>query len=89
MRLGVRFDRILARITWIGHSTVLIELDGVRLLTDPVFRPRVLHLRRLGASPPAVDLRFRLARRWHVSDLWLQLYVRHPAVRDPDGHGRA
>jgi L-ascorbate metabolism protein UlaG (beta-lactamase superfamily) len=55
VRLAVRFDRALARITWIGHSTVLIELDGVRLLTDPVFRPRVLHLRRVGASPPAVD----------------------------------
>jgi len=55
VRLRVRFDRTLARITWIGHSTVLIELDGVRLLTDPVFRPRVLHLRRVGASPPAVD----------------------------------
>jgi L-ascorbate metabolism protein UlaG (beta-lactamase superfamily) len=36
------------RITWIGHSTVLIELDGVRLLTDPVLRPRVTHLRRIG-----------------------------------------
>jgi L-ascorbate metabolism protein UlaG (beta-lactamase superfamily) len=36
------------RITWIGHSTVLIELDGVRLLTDPVLRPRVTHLRRVG-----------------------------------------
>jgi L-ascorbate metabolism protein UlaG (beta-lactamase superfamily) len=37
------------RITWIGHSTVLIELDGVRLLTDPVLRPRVTHLRRVGS----------------------------------------
>ncbi len=36
------------RITWIGHSTVLVELDGVRLLTDPVLRPRVTHLRRVG-----------------------------------------
>ena len=36
------------RITWIGHSTVLIEQDGVRLLTDPVLRPRLLHLRRTG-----------------------------------------
>jgi L-ascorbate metabolism protein UlaG (beta-lactamase superfamily) len=35
------------RITWIGHSTVLIELDGLRLLTDPVLRPRVTHLRRV------------------------------------------
>lgn len=35
-----------ARITYVGHATVLVELDGVRLLTDPVLRPRVLHLRR-------------------------------------------
>ncbi len=53
-RLVSRFDPCLARVTWIGHSTVLIELDGVRLLTDPVMRPRVLHLRRVG--PPAGDV---------------------------------
>ncbi|MFH2056928.1 MAG: MBL fold metallo-hydrolase [bacterium] len=23
--------------TWLGHSTVLLEIDGVRILTDPVF----------------------------------------------------
>lgn len=43
-------------ITWIGHSTVLIELDGVRLLTDPVLLDRVGHLRRtvpLDPTPPA------------------------------------
>jgi L-ascorbate metabolism protein UlaG (beta-lactamase superfamily) len=34
------------RLRWLGHSTVLIELDGVRLLTDPLLRRRVLHLRR-------------------------------------------
>lgn len=34
------------RLTWWGHSTALIELDGVRVLTDPVLRSRVLHLRR-------------------------------------------
>jgi L-ascorbate metabolism protein UlaG (beta-lactamase superfamily) len=39
------------RITWLGHSTVLVELDGVRLLTDPVLRARVLHLRRHGPAP--------------------------------------
>jgi L-ascorbate metabolism protein UlaG (beta-lactamase superfamily) len=33
--------------TWVGHSTVLVELDGVRLLTDPLLRVRVAHLRRL------------------------------------------
>lgn len=28
------------RITWLGHSTMLIEADGVRVLTDPVFGNR-------------------------------------------------
>jgi L-ascorbate metabolism protein UlaG (beta-lactamase superfamily) len=33
-------------VCWLGHSTVRFELDGVRLLTDPLLRSRVLHLRR-------------------------------------------
>jgi L-ascorbate metabolism protein UlaG (beta-lactamase superfamily) len=40
------------RITFVGHSTVLIELDGLRLLTDPVLRRRVAHLWR---AAPAID----------------------------------
>lgn len=28
------------RATWLGHSTVLVEIDGVRLLTDPVWGHR-------------------------------------------------
>jgi L-ascorbate metabolism protein UlaG (beta-lactamase superfamily) len=28
------------RATWLGHSTVLIETDGLRVLTDPVWGPR-------------------------------------------------
>jgi L-ascorbate metabolism protein UlaG (beta-lactamase superfamily) len=41
------------RVRWLGHSTVLIELDGVRALTDPLLRKQVLHLRR--AVPLEVD----------------------------------
>lgn len=41
------------RLQWLGHSTTLIELAGVRILTDPVTRRRVAHLRRSAASPPA------------------------------------
>lgn len=28
------------RATWLGHSTVLIEIDGKRIVTDPVWGPR-------------------------------------------------
>jgi len=30
-----------SRATWLGHSTVLLEIDGVRVLTDPVWGERV------------------------------------------------
>jgi L-ascorbate metabolism protein UlaG (beta-lactamase superfamily) len=51
----MRFDAAVVRITWLGHSTVQIELDGVRLLTDPVFRRWLLHMRRVALSPEAVE----------------------------------
>ena len=34
------------RIVFLGHATILIEVGGVRLLTDPLLRARVAHLRR-------------------------------------------
>ena len=37
------------RIVFLGHATVLIEIDGVCLLTDPLLRDRIAHLRRLVA----------------------------------------
>jgi L-ascorbate metabolism protein UlaG (beta-lactamase superfamily) len=39
-------------VRWIGHSTVLVTLDGKRLLTDPLLRRRVAHLRRRVPIPP-------------------------------------
>jgi L-ascorbate metabolism protein UlaG (beta-lactamase superfamily) len=45
-------ERDVQQITWIGHGTVLLELDGVRLLTDPVLRKRVAHLRRVTEDAP-------------------------------------
>jgi L-ascorbate metabolism protein UlaG (beta-lactamase superfamily) len=38
------------RIVYLGHATVLVELDGVRLLTDPALRKRLLLLRRVGGA---------------------------------------
>jgi L-ascorbate metabolism protein UlaG (beta-lactamase superfamily) len=45
------------RITFVGHSTVLIEIGGARLLTDPILRDRVLHIRRDAESPAAESSR--------------------------------
>jgi L-ascorbate metabolism protein UlaG (beta-lactamase superfamily) len=50
-----------ASLSYVGHATVLIELDGVRVLTDPVLRSRIGPLRRealvpTGGSPDAPDL---------------------------------
>jgi L-ascorbate metabolism protein UlaG (beta-lactamase superfamily) len=33
-------------VTFVGHATVYIEMDGVTLVTDPLLRDRVWHLRR-------------------------------------------
>ena len=52
------------RATWLGHSTVLVEIGGLRVLTDPVWGPRASPSRiagpkrfqpvpvRLSAMPP-------------------------------------
>ncbi len=36
------------RATWLGHSTLLCEIDGARILTDPVFGERASPLRFVG-----------------------------------------
>lgn len=36
------------RATWLGHSTVLIEIDGLRVLTDPVWGARASPSRLAG-----------------------------------------
>ena len=45
----------MGSIQYVGHATVFVDLDGVRLLTDPMLRNRVAHLRRATrVSPRAV-----------------------------------
>jgi L-ascorbate metabolism protein UlaG (beta-lactamase superfamily) len=43
------------KVEYVGHGTVVVDLDGVRVITDPLLRNRVAHLRR--AMP--VDARSR------------------------------
>lgn len=44
------------RLTFLGHATVLIELDGVRILTDPVLGDRLGPLRRHGPTPDPAEI---------------------------------
>jgi L-ascorbate metabolism protein UlaG (beta-lactamase superfamily) len=48
------------RATWLGHSTVLLEMDGYRVLTDPVWGTRASPFRLLGPKRfQPVPLRLR------------------------------
>ncbi len=40
-------------VTCLGHSTVVIEIDGTRLVTDPALSRRIWHLRRSEAVSAA------------------------------------
>ena len=55
-----RAPRTRLRATWLGHSSVLIEIDGLRILTDPVWGPRASPSRLIGPKrfqPVPVALR--------------------------------
>lgn len=48
------------RTTWLGHSTTLLELDGARILTDPVWSDRaspsqLIGPKRFHKPPVAID----------------------------------
>jgi L-ascorbate metabolism protein UlaG (beta-lactamase superfamily) len=59
---GSRFARLPAsglRVTWLGHSTTLVEIDGRRVLTDPVWSERASPVGWLGPRrwyPPPLAL---------------------------------
>jgi L-ascorbate metabolism protein UlaG (beta-lactamase superfamily) len=38
-------------VTWVGHATAVVDVGGFRVLTDPLLRKRVVHLRRRAAAP--------------------------------------
>src|SRR4051812_20761562 len=42
-------------ITFVGHATLLLEQEGVQILTDPILRNRILFLRRQRLLPFSID----------------------------------
>jgi N-acyl-phosphatidylethanolamine-hydrolysing phospholipase D len=54
---ALRANRQAATITWIGHATLLVQLDGVNILTDPQFSDRASPVGFVGPrrlNPPGV-----------------------------------
>ncbi|WP_432548716.1 MBL fold metallo-hydrolase [Kineococcus sp. SYSU DK004] len=41
------------QLRWLGHSTVVVDVEGVRVVTDPVLRAGLAHLRRRQPVPAA------------------------------------
>jgi len=54
----LRTNRSLATVTWVGHSTLLIQLDGVNILTDPQWSSRASPVTFAGpkrVTPPGLS----------------------------------
>jgi L-ascorbate metabolism protein UlaG (beta-lactamase superfamily) len=82
------------RLTYIGHATVLIEFDGIRILTDPLLRGRFLHVERRAppvdlASVRDVDVALvSHAHRDHLDPRSLRMLTKAATVVVPRGAGR-
>src|SRR4029078_1108597 len=59
-------------ITWVGHATVLLEVDGFRVLTDPILTSRVVHPRRRVAVPTIDPVDVVLISHLHMDPLHLR-----------------
>jgi L-ascorbate metabolism protein UlaG (beta-lactamase superfamily) len=79
-------------LRWLGHATVELTLGATVLLTDPVLRTRVGHLRRAApaaAPPPATDVvLLSHLHRDHTDLPSLRRLDGRPAVVVPRGAGR-
>jgi len=84
-------DPQAVHITYIGHATTLIELNGARLLTDPIIQSRVFHLRRVpGRIDPAwhanIDVVLITHAHWdHLNIPSLRRFAGEPLMIVPPG----
>ena len=61
-------------VTWWGHASATVEIDGVRVATDPLLTDRLLHLHRLTESPP---------RHAHDADVVVISHLHHDHLHLP------
>lgn len=55
-------------VTWLGHSTAVVDLAGTRLVTDPLLHRHAGMLRRRGGTP---------AQAWRGADAVLLSHLHH------------
>src|SRR5262245_54043179 len=56
---SLRANRRRPSLTWVGHSTFLVQLGGLNFLTDPIFSGRASPLSFAGPkriTPPGITL---------------------------------
>ncbi|MGN8246374.1 MBL fold metallo-hydrolase [Cellulomonas soli] len=58
-----------AVVRWLGHASTVLDLDGVRVLTDPLLREHAGLLRRRGAAP--------VREHWQDPDVVLVSHLHH------------
>lgn len=83
----------MTRVTYVGHSTLFIEMDGLRIITDPLLKRYVGHLRRQveDPDPSVLDADLVLISHLHGDHLdlpSLQLLGREKRLIVPTGAGR-
>ncbi len=98
-----RGDRGELRMTWVGHSTILIQIGGLNVLTDPIWSPRASPVRwwgpqrisapgvLFGELPPVDAVLISHDHYDHLDDATVRrLAQRFPRARwyAPLGHGR-
>jgi L-ascorbate metabolism protein UlaG (beta-lactamase superfamily) len=78
-------------VEYLGHATLLVELDGTRFLTDPLLRKRAAHLARVAELPEVPqDLNAVLLSHGHFDHLdlpSLRMLDRDVVVVVPRGLG--
>jgi L-ascorbate metabolism protein UlaG (beta-lactamase superfamily) len=63
---------VTIEITWLGHATVVVDIDGVRLVADPLLRRHNGVLRRRGAATTAPQ-----DEAWSGADAVLLSHLHH------------
>ena len=81
-------------ISWLGHATFLLQLDGINIITDPIFFNIMRSFRRLAPMPfapeqlPKIDyILLSHNHHDHLDVQTLKLLVPHkPTILAPKGH---